>query len=88
VLDERPGELAVLGVGWEDHVEGDVERFLREVRVEFPTFRDPDDRVGDAYRVRGIPLTFFIDGSGVIRDRVYGITSRTVLDESLARTAR
>jgi cytochrome c biogenesis protein CcmG/thiol:disulfide interchange protein DsbE len=82
---EHAGDLEVLAVSWEDHVEGDVERFLDEVPVSFPTFRDPGGGVGDAYRVQGIPLTFFVDGAGVIRDRVYGITSAAVLDESLGR---
>jgi hypothetical protein len=33
---------------------------------------DPNYQVGDAYRVDGYPITFFIDANGVIRHRVDG----------------
>ena len=38
----------------------------------FPTLIDPGGLTAIAYGVYGVPETFFIDASGVIRDKVKG----------------
>jgi hypothetical protein len=39
--------------------------------------------VAQAYGVRAIPQTFFIDADGRIQDRVFGVTSDRTLDREL-----
>ena len=51
-------------------------RFVDRLGVTYPALLDTDGAVAERYGVRGIPQTFFIDADGVVRDRVYGITSR------------
>jgi cytochrome c biogenesis protein CcmG/thiol:disulfide interchange protein DsbE len=81
-LDERPGEFDVLAIGFRNLPKDDA-RWLAGENITIPSLQDPDHEVALAYGVRGIPQTFFIDADGVIRDRVFGITSRGDLGEPL-----
>jgi peroxiredoxin len=79
---DRPGEFDVLAVTYEDF-RSDAERFTERLGVTYPALYDTDGIVADRYRVTGIPQTWFIDESGIVRDRVFGITSQAALDEPL-----
>lgn len=81
--DERPHDFEVVAVSFEDR-RRDSEAFAERLGVKYPALSDPNNDVANAYGVRGIPATFFIDADGVIRDRVHGITSRDALDKPLA----
>jgi cytochrome c biogenesis protein CcmG/thiol:disulfide interchange protein DsbE len=83
-LDEHRGELDVLAIGFRN-LPADDARWLRAEGITIPSLRDPGREVALAYGVRGIPQTFFVDADGVIRDRVFGITTRDALAEPLAR---
>ena len=61
----------------------DAIRFTDRLGVTYPALYDTDGVVADRYGVSGIPQTWFIDADGVVRDRVYGITSEAALDEPL-----
>ena len=79
----RAGDaLQVLAVSYEDRP-ADSAAFLEELGVTFPAFVDPDRSVASTYGVRTIPQTFFIDADGVVRDRVFGITTTDALDAPL-----
>lgn len=86
-VDERPGAFRVLAVGFRNLPSDDAD-WLAEHDITIPSLQDPDFEVARAYGVRAIPQTFFIDGEGVIRDRVFGITTdaalRAPLDALLA----
>lgn len=81
-LQERPGEFDVLGVAYED-LERDSRAFLEETGATWPSLVDQGGKVARAYGVVGIPQTFFIDADGVVRDRVFGITTSDALAEPL-----
>jgi len=49
-----------------------VKEFVEETGVEFPILLDTHGKVAQEYRVRALPLTFWIDSSGVIRDITIG----------------
>ena len=49
-----------------------VEDFVQEQGLTFPTLLDTARRVPQAYRIRGIPTSFFIDREGVIVDQHIG----------------
>jgi cytochrome c biogenesis protein CcmG/thiol:disulfide interchange protein DsbE len=79
---ERPDEFDVLAVTYKDF-SGDAARFADRLGVTYATAYDGDGEVADDYGVTGIPQTWFIDADGLVRDRVFGITSRAALDEPL-----
>jgi peroxiredoxin len=80
--DDDPNRFGALAVSYDD-LAGDSRDFVRRLGVTFPVGLDPDGQVKRAYGVTGIPQTFFVDANGVLRDRVYGITSKRALDQPL-----
>jgi cytochrome c biogenesis protein CcmG/thiol:disulfide interchange protein DsbE len=81
-VDEPAGAFRVLAVGFRNLPSDDAD-WLAEHDITIPSLQDPDFEVARAYGVRAIPQTFFIDGDGVIRDRVFGITTDAALREPL-----
>jgi peroxiredoxin len=80
--DDTPDRFGALAVSYDD-LAGDSRDFVHRLGVTFPVGLDPDGQVKRAYGVTGIPQTFFVDANGVLRDRVYGITSKRALDQPL-----
>jgi thiol-disulfide isomerase/thioredoxin len=58
--------LAVLLVDLQEDP-ADVGQFLESLKVKLPAAIDETGHVTKAYRVRGLPSTFFLDRGGVIR---------------------
>jgi thiol-disulfide isomerase/thioredoxin len=79
----HPEQFDVLAVTYKD-LRGDAVDFTRRLGVTFPAMYD-EGAVSDRYRISSIPQTWFIDANGVVRERVFGITSRQALDEPLNR---
>lgn len=79
---EYGDRLQVLAVSYKD-LRMDTEAFVERLGVTYPVFPDGESVVAEAYGVRAIPQTFFIDEAGVVRDRVFGITTKRALDEPL-----
>lgn len=63
--------LDVLGVNVMQ-TEDAVSAFIRVYNISFPTPLDRDAKVARGYGVIGLPATFIIDKSGVIRESVMG----------------
>lgn len=66
-LDAAPGERDELGVPG-----GDVARFVAEHGLSFPILLDPAGESRRVYDIVGLPTTFLIDRSGMIREKVLG----------------
>lgn len=81
-LEERAGEFDVVAIAYQD-LERDSRAFLDETGATWPSLVDPNGKVARSYGVVGIPQTFFVSADGVVRDRVFGITSHDALDEPL-----
>jgi cytochrome c biogenesis protein CcmG/thiol:disulfide interchange protein DsbE len=79
---DNPSGFDVLAVTYKD-LRPDAVQFTDRLGVTYPALFDTDGKVGDRYGVSGIPQTWFIDADGVVRDRVFGITSKRALDEPL-----
>lgn len=81
--ERRADGLVVVGVNLQENPE-QVRAFAEEFGMTFPIVIDRTGQVGDAWRiggpVEGIPATYFIDGDGVVRARVFG----PLTEESLA----
>jgi peroxiredoxin len=83
--EEHRGTLQVVGVTYQD-AESDSRDFAREYGITFPLAPDDGLTVARAFGVlNGVPQTFFVDGDGIVRDRVAGITEREDLDAPLGR---
>lgn len=64
--------LVLLGVDIVQDTWEDAADFVRVFGITYPTVRDESGKVTEAYQVVNLPTTFFIDRTGVIRDRYVG----------------
>lgn len=60
------GRLVVLAIDEGESLEW-VSDFVRQEGYPFPVLLDSDLSVGGLYRVNGYPISYFIDGDGIIR---------------------
>jgi len=66
-----------------------IEPFVDDFGMEFPVALDKNGRVSDAYRILGLPVTYFIDREGVVRgvfqgpflDRLRGTQVQGAIEE-------
>jgi peroxiredoxin len=58
--------LVVVGVNMQEG-KGIVRPYAEDFGIDFPIAIDVDGEVGDAYRLLGLPVTYFIDREGVVR---------------------
>lgn len=80
---EEYDELVVLGVLYQDTVR-DAGLFLaRYGDGGWPNLLDPDSRISIEYGVSGVPESYFIDSSGLVRYKQYGAVTHAVLAEQL-----
>lgn len=64
-------ELIGVSVDAQGNEDG-IQEFMRELRMTYPVWHDPDERVATQFLVVGIPATFLIDRTGVLRWRKTG----------------
>ena len=76
--------LEIIGVSYND-IASDSRAFVASEGAKWVFARDPDGKLADAYGVRAIPQTFFIDGDGKIVSRLFGITSAENLDDEIQK---
>ena len=60
---------AVLSVAMQSE---DLATHMRERGLNFATIDDPDGALATAWKVRGVPSHFIVDGAGNVRFRVVG----------------
>ncbi|UFA51082.1 TlpA family protein disulfide reductase [Deinococcus radiophilus] len=85
-LSERQGEgqLAVVGVLFDEKVEQNARDFIAEYSLAYPNLRDPRLNTAINYGVAGIPETFFIDAQGIVRHKDSGGLTRERLNAGLS----
>lgn len=67
----RDKGLTVLAVSFGEN-ETLVQDFQNEFKLSFPVLYDPGDETAGRYGVRGHPVTFIIDRSGLLIGKVIG----------------
>ena len=84
--EENPAELYTVV---NDDSDEAVSEFFAANGGEWPKLRDPDGAVAVAFGVARVPETWLIDPNGVVRLRIAGELTPSLLDEELAslRTA-
>jgi thiol-disulfide isomerase/thioredoxin len=80
VYREYQGGLVVLGINLLEDAPT-IREFLGEVSVSYPIMLDRQGEVARLYRLFTQPVTYFIDGRGVIVDRKFGAFTREELRE-------
>ena len=69
----QPRGLELIGVSVDSDGSDDAIRtFMKDFRMTYPVWRDPDERVSSQFLVVGVPATFLIDRQGVLRWRKTG----------------
>jgi thiol-disulfide isomerase/thioredoxin len=83
------GKVAFLGVDSNDN-DGDARRFLRELPVGYPSFKDPDAEIAAAFGGAGaFPTTAFYDRKGKVAFvHQGGYASERKLAQDIERYAR
>jgi len=81
VLEHHRSEgFAVIAVNEGEGAEA-ARRFLEDVGVSFDLALDPRRTIADAYRLPGMPASFFVDRDGVIRQVWYGEMSLEMVEK-------
>lgn len=81
---QAPDRFVVLGVNLQEPPER-ARAMLERLGVTFPAVLDSEGTVAGAYRITGMPTTFFIDESGVIRSAGAGLVTPETLRAELAK---
>lgn len=69
----KPRGLELVGVSIDANGSEDAIRsFMKDFRMTYPVWRDPDERVSTEFLVVGVPATFLIDRNGTLRWRKTG----------------
>ncbi|MBV8085808.1 MAG: TlpA family protein disulfide reductase [Chloroflexi bacterium] len=76
-------DLVILGI---DNVEPAVRvrPFVAQYGITFPILLDQDGTVIEQYRIIGMPTSFFVDRSGMLRASFQGALTPDVLSQDLA----
>lgn len=82
------GHVTLIGVN-EAEDAATIAPFVDEFGISFPIALDTEQKIGaDLYEVSGLPTTFFIDGSGIIRKVWMGEMNSVTLEEGIAEILR
>lgn len=69
----KPRGLELVGVSIDANGSDEAIRsFMKDFRMTYPIWRDPDERVSTEFLVVGVPATFLIDRNGTLRWRKTG----------------
>lgn len=86
VYDKRK-DFEVVAVDIQENPEL-VSKFFKEMEVDVPSVIDKSGDIQRAYRVRGIPASFFIAKDGTIAEPFYGAMSEAYIDRTVERLVK
>jgi cytochrome c biogenesis protein CcmG/thiol:disulfide interchange protein DsbE len=75
-------KVQFIGIDRQDY-RPDALAFVQRTHVTYPSAYDPDGTLDEAYRLRGMPTSVFIDARGRVVQRVTGPLTRAQLDDGL-----
>jgi peroxiredoxin len=81
-LEHEGDDLVILGVGVRDSPES-IRAYAGEVGVTYPIVVDGDGSVADLYRALALPVHYWIDREGIVRDWAFGELPPDLLAASL-----
>ena len=81
-----PQGLQVVGIAMDDASKEDIAKFVKQMGVNYPILLGKES-VGDAYGgVQFLPSTFFIDREGKIVDHIFGLKSRSEIEDEIKQS--
>jgi peroxiredoxin len=83
--DEGRGDVVVIGINMQENAE-QVREFADEYGAHFPILIDPKAEAAEAYRLLGLPSSYFIDQQGVLREQHFGLLKREIIDDKIEKT--
>jgi peroxiredoxin len=79
---QRESDFTVLAVNFQESRK-EARTYMAENNLDLPTLLDARGEVAQAYRVAGLPATFFIDRDGIVREVNLGLVTRDQLVKKL-----
>ena len=80
-----PQGLQVLGVAMDDTDPQDIKQFAQKMGVNYPIVVGKET-VGDQYGgIPYLPSTFYINRDGKVVDRVFGLVSRSEIEDNIKK---
>jgi cytochrome c biogenesis protein CcmG/thiol:disulfide interchange protein DsbE len=80
-----PQGLQVLGVAMDDTDPKDIKEFAQKMGVNYP-IAIGKEAVGNQYGgIPYLPSTFYIDREGKVVDRVFGLVSRSEIEDNIKK---
>ena len=77
--------LQIVGVAMDDSAKDDIEKFAKQMGVNYPVVLGKESLADQYGGVEFLPTTFYIDRSGNIQDRVFGIVDRQEAEASVKK---
>jgi thiol-disulfide isomerase/thioredoxin len=75
-------KVAFLGIDRQDF-RPEAQSFVRRTHVTYPSAYDREGTLDEAYRLRGMPTSVFIDAQGRVVNQVTGPLTKAQLDDGL-----
>jgi len=60
-----------------------LERFVREHQLEYPVLLATDELI-ENYKIEAFPTNYYVDGSGMLRDKTVGLSTRLSMAARMA----
>lgn len=81
-----PDGFVILGVAMDDSGDQAISDFAKEMKVNYPVLLGTES-VGQLYGgVEGLPTSFFVDRSGKVVDRQFGLVSENTLVDDIKKS--
>ena len=80
-LHQDNPDIVVLAVNIDS--ENNVEEFINNLKLTFPTVLDVEGDVNKTYKVVSIPTSFFINENGVIKEKIVGSMEFKQMEENI-----
>lgn len=81
-----PEGLVVLGVAMDDSGKDSIEKFAKEMNLNYTVLLGKESVAQIYGNVEFLPATFYIDRQGKVVDRVFGLVDRREIEENVKRS--
>ncbi len=66
VYEAARGDVAVIGIDWQDPLPGQAVAFAAEYDLTYPQLADPEGATRGPLRMQGLPMTVFVEADGTV----------------------
>lgn len=87
LADRYEGQLVVVGINVGETVD-DAQPYAQRNNIRYPLLLDPETTVTEAYGVRAMPTSLFVDADGVVQIVHYGVLTPPQMEETIQSLTR